>query len=167
MSNFTFCNKMFISRLLQMHQNAPISVKILKCFEQIPLFSKMISKFCLLQRYLIEVIWKMICLTLSHIQEICSRRLIIFCQKMKNLYNWMENIVTNGEIAQNEQFLHLPQSFRLYSVIIPTIIEIWEDIFKVVCCRIVICRKGLRVDELTCTNCSILSVYVHKIRPKI
>ena len=31
-----------------------------------------------------------------------------------------ENIVTKGETAQNEQFLPLPHSFQLFSVIIPT-----------------------------------------------
>ena len=34
-----------------------------------------------------------------------------------------ENIVTKGEIAQNEQFLLLPQCFQLFSVIILTILE--------------------------------------------
>ena len=37
-----------------------------------------------------------------------------------------ENIVTKGEIAQNEIFLLLPQCFKLFSVIIPTIIEIFH-----------------------------------------
>ena len=37
-----------------------------------------------------------------------------------------ENIVTKGEIAQNEQFLLLSQCFHLYSVNIHTIIEIFH-----------------------------------------
>ena len=42
----------------------------------------------------------------------------IFCQKMKNLYNWMdkwlkvENIVAKGEIARFEQFLLLSLCFQ-------------------------------------------------------
>ena len=59
-----------------------------------------------------------------------------------------ENIVTKGEIAQNEQFLLLPQCFHFFSVIIPTIIENFSyflvDILKVVCSRCVVCGKGLR-----------------------
>ena len=34
-----------------------------------------------------------------------------------------ENIVTKGEIAQNEQILILPQCFQFYSIIVPLIIE--------------------------------------------
>ena len=34
-----------------------------------------------------------------------------------------ENIVANGKIAHNEQFLHLPQCFRLYLIITPLFIE--------------------------------------------
>ena len=32
------------------------------------------------------------------------------------LLNWFENIVANGEIVHNEQFLHLPQCFQKLSV---------------------------------------------------
>ena len=56
----------------------------------------------------------------------------IFCQKIENLYNWMnylwlkvENIVAKGEIARFEQFLLLSLCFQ-----------------KAVCCRGV--RKRLR-----------------------
>ena len=34
-------------------------------------------------------------------------------------------IVTKGEIAHNEQFLHLPQLFQLYSIIILSILDIF------------------------------------------
>ena len=58
-----------------------------------------------------------------------------------------ENIVTKGEIAQNEQFLLLPQCFQPFLVIIPTIMEIFPyslvDIFEIVCCIFVVCGKGL------------------------
>ena len=37
----------------------------------------------------------------------------------------LENIVTKGEINQNEQFLPLPQCFQLIAVIIPSFIEIF------------------------------------------
>ena len=53
-------------------------------------------------------------LTISLIQQFCSRRLNIFCQNMEKFYNWMdnlwlkvENIVAKGEIARFEQFLLL------------------------------------------------------------
>ena len=37
-----------------------------------------------------------------------------------------ENTVTKGEIAQDEQFLLLPQCFQLFSVIILPFIEIFH-----------------------------------------
>ena len=37
-----------------------------------------------------------------------------------------ENIVTKGGIAQNMHFLLLPQRFQLFSVIIPTFIELFH-----------------------------------------
>ena len=55
----------------------------------------------------------------------------IFCQKMENLYNWMdnqwlkvENIVAKGEIAHHEQFLLLPQCFQKSSAS-----EAWESVY--------------------------------------
>ena len=65
-------------------------------------------------------------LTLSLIiWQFCSRWLNIFCKKIENLYNWMDNlcikvqnIVAKGEIARFEQFLLLSVCFQ-----------------KVVCCR--------------------------------
>ena len=38
----------------------------------------------------------------------------------------IENIVAKGEIAQNKQFLHLPQCLKLFAVIIPSFIEIFR-----------------------------------------
>ena len=38
-----------------------------------------------------------------------------------------ENMLAKGEIAQNEQFLHLPKSFQLFSVIVPSFIKIFEE----------------------------------------
>ena len=38
-----------------------------------------------------------------------------------------EIIVTKGEIAHNEQFLHLPQCFQLYSIIILSIKGIFNS----------------------------------------
>ena len=35
----------------------------------------------------------------------------------------IENIVIKGVIAQNEQFLHLPKCFQLFSVIVLSFIE--------------------------------------------
>ena len=67
-----------------------------------------------------------LCLTLSLIRQVCSRRLwTCFFQKIENLFNWMdnlclkvENIVAKGEIACFEQFLLLSLCFQ-----------------KAVCCR--------------------------------
>ena len=39
-----------------------------------------------------------------------------------------EKIVTKVDIAQNEQFILLLQCFQLFSVIIPTFIELFRDI---------------------------------------
>ena len=66
----------------------------------------------------------------SHLLQICCmwervNPLNIFCQKIENLYNWMdnlwlklENIVAKGEIARFEQFLLMSLCFQ-----------------KAVCCR--------------------------------
>ena len=63
-----------------------------------------------------------------------------------------ENIVTLREIAWFfKQYLPFPQCFKLFSVIVPTFIETVHAFslkdFKVVCCRFVVCGKGL--NELT------------------
>ena len=63
-------------------------------------------------------------LTLSHIQQICSRGLWKHLEKnWENFYQgkfdyWKElkNIVANGKIAQYEQFVLLPQCFQRASV---------------------------------------------------
>ena len=67
-----------------------------------------------------ELLLKQTALTLSLIRQFCNRRLLnIFCQKMENLYKWMdnlwlkvENIVVKGEIARFEQFLLLSLCFQ-------------------------------------------------------
>ena len=49
-------------------------------------------------------------LAISGLNDIPTyRRIMTLLQQMT-----FENIVTKGEIAQNEQFLLLPQSFRLF-----------------------------------------------------
>ena len=57
------------------------------------------------------------------------------------------NIVTKGEIAQNEQCRVLAQSFQLFYVSIPSFSEIFNNniqaVFKVVCCRFPVCGKSL------------------------
>ena len=60
-----------------------------------------------------------------HTTILLQTTLNIFCQKIENLYNWMdnlwpkvENIVAKGEIARSEQFLLLSLCFQ-----------------KAVCCR--------------------------------
>ena len=58
--------------------------------------------------------------------RLCSRQLF-------------ENIVTKEEIAQNVQFLLLPQCFQLWRFSM-----FWQNTFKVVCCRIVVWGKGLK-----------------------
>ena len=71
-----------------------------------------------------------------------------------------DKIVTKGEIAQNKQFLLLPQCFQLCPVIIPTLIEIFHiflvDIFKVVCCRFVVWETfNFKNIFKSCTNISL------------
>ena len=97
-------------------------------------------------------------LTLSHIQQICSRQL---GKNMETLFNpfphinafWrfcsrqiFENIVTKEKIAQNKQFLLLTQCFQLLVIGHPFNYRdfpfCWQKMFKVVCCRIVIWGKG-------------------------
>ena len=58
-------------------------------------------------------------------------------------YNHFENSAAKGEIAQDEQFLHLPQCFQFVSVIIPSFIEIFQHAFKVVCRKFAVCGKWL------------------------
>ena len=49
------------------------------------------------------------------------------CRMRERVKGWLfENIVTKEEIAQNEQFLLLPQCFQFFLVIIPTLIEIFH-----------------------------------------
>ena len=66
--------------------------------------------------------------------RICSRRLL-------------ENKVTKEEIAQNQQFLLLPQCFPLLVIGYPFNYRdfsiCWQNMSKVVCCRIVVCGEGL------------------------
>ena len=64
-------------------------------------------------------LYKTSCLTLSHIQQICSSRLREHLNNnMDNLPKWrqtywmeLKNIVSKGEIAHFEQFLLLSQSY--------------------------------------------------------
>ena len=62
---------------------------------------------------------------------------------------WLfENIVTKEEIAQNVQFLLLPQCFPLFVIVYPFKLwrfsMFWQNMFKVIWCRIVVWGKGLR-----------------------
>ena len=65
-------------------------------------------------------------------------------------------IVANGETAHNKHFLHLPQCFQLYFVIIKLSFEyifniFFLSVFKVGCCKCVVCGKGLK-KMLTCVT---------------
>ena len=82
------------------------------------------EKWCLVNPFPhVDVFWRL-----------CSRRLF-------------ENIVTKEEIAQNVQFLLLPQCFPLLVIGYPfnyrDFLFFWQNMFKVVCCRIDVCGKGL------------------------
>ena len=90
--------------------------------------------------------------TFSHIDAfwcLCSRRLF-------------ENIVTKVEIAQNVQFLLLPQCFPLLVIGIPfkyvDFLFFWQIMFKVVCCRIVVWGKGLKEDVF----CQLVKKWEHE-----
>ena len=65
-----------------------------------------------------------------------------------------EIIVAKGEIAHDEQFLLLLQCFQLYSIIIFSFKEIvfyiHLDVFKVICCRLVVCGKGFKHIKNIC-----------------
>ena len=57
-----------------------------------------------------------------HTINLQQTTLNIFCQKMENLYNWMdnqwikvENFVAKGEFAHREKLLLLPQCFQKWS----------------------------------------------------
>ena len=61
-----------------------------------------------------------------------------------------ENIVTKEGIAQNEQFLLLPQCFQLFLIIT----LIYGDfscfclyISNVVYCKFIVCEKGLKIEH--------------------
>ena len=62
----------------------------------------------------------------------------------------IENNVTKGEIAQNVQFPLSPQCFQLYLMIKLLFMEtcscFCQYVWKIVCCGIVICGKGLKVS---------------------
>ena len=51
-------------------------------------------------------------------------------------------IVAKGEMAQNKQFLHLPQCFHFFAVIIPS----FKHTFKVVS-MLTVCEKGLKEEN--------------------
>ena len=61
-----------------------------------------------------------------------------------------ENIVAKGEIAHDESFLLFPQFVQLYSLNKPTFIAIVHysclDGDNIVCCRFVVCGKGLMAE---------------------
>ena len=61
-----------------------------------------------------------------------------------------KNISENGEMSNYEQFLLLPQSFQLYLIILLLFLDIFHIfcVFKVVCCRFVVCEKGLKYLKL-------------------
>ena len=91
-----------------------------------------VSKSCLLQR---RINGREGINPFPHTTILQQTTLNIFCQNIKNLYNWMdnlwlkvENIVSKGEIARFEQFLLLSLCFQ-----------------KAVCCRGV--KKRLYVGK--------------------
>ena len=60
-----------------------------------------------------------------------------------------ENIVTNDEMAHNEQFHLLPQCFQLYSIMIFPHIEIFHSVVYMfskssASSLLIVCGKGLR-----------------------
>ena len=78
--------------------------------------------------------------------RLCNRRLF-------------ENIVTKEEIAENEQFLLLPQCFLLLVIDYPFNYRdflFFDKICSVVCYKFVVWGKGLRV----CRDTSITDTYV-------
>ena len=71
-----------------------------------------------------------------------------------------ENNVAKKEIAYNEQFLLLSKMFQLYLNIILSFIENWPYVFKVVCCRFVICGKTIFSSTVSVPKvCCISKIY--------
>ena len=61
-----------------------------------------------------------------------------------------EIIIAKGESVHEEQFLLWPQWFQLYSIIFcRDLLYFCIDVFKVVCCRCVICGKDITVTLLS------------------
>ena len=56
--------------------------------------------------------------------------------------------MTKGEIAQNKQFLLLPKCIQLFfsnhTFILKEFSCLHLEVFKFVCCRFVVCGKGLK-----------------------
>ena len=81
-----------------------------------------------------------------------------------------EIIVVNVDIAQNEQFLHLPQLFQLYSIMILSFIEIYFglDHSKFFCCRFIIWERvntlpnGPRSGQRNYVSIHHTMKYIHK-----
>ena len=61
-----------------------------------------------------------------------------------------ENFVTIEKIAHDEQFLLLPQCFPVLVIgdrfNYRDFSNFWQNMFKVVCCRFLVCGKGLRIN---------------------
>ena len=70
--------------------------------------------------------------------RLCSRQLF-------------ENMATKEEIAQNKQFLLLSPCFQINSILVLSFKGIFctflLDVFKVVCCRFVVCGNGLNITQ--------------------
>ena len=122
-SNFSFCHNVFNLFSVIIPSFLGIFRILRRCFQ-----SRQLQIWCIWERVNpfphTDTFWRL-----------CSRRLF-------------ENKVTKEEIAQDEQFLLLPQCLPLLVIGYPFNYRDFpffdKNMFKVVCCRIVLWGKGLR-----------------------
>ena len=90
------------------------------------------------------VLWLVLCVSVSVCRNVLTyRHFLLPLQQMA-----IENVVKKGDIAHNEQFLLLSQCFQLFfTFIYRDFLYLCLYVFKVVCCRFVVCGKGLKYKK--------------------
>ena len=119
--------KMFEKEILQHGQVLFLSQDVLLCQKNHPFFQSKIGQNYFNPFPHIDAFWRL-----------CSRQIF-------------ENIVTKEEIAQNVHFSFCHNVFSTFchrlSIQIWRFSIFWQNTFKVVCCRIVVWGKGVKIME--------------------